>query len=103
MKKIISILILFIVLYGCDNTRQLIELRTSGISNYETTRVAPKVDSLEYPFWYDAVLWNQINDTTWERSYFKIHFYAEGKADSNSPILIGKDTIINPKFKPKEK
>jgi len=99
---IIAIMIFFGIVFGCGNYDQMIELRTSGISNYDTSRVIEK-DSVVYPYWYTAVLWNQINDTTWERSYFKIHLYEESKADSNSPILIKKDTIINPKFKPKEK
>ena len=85
-----------IIISGCTKYDQL---NTSGISNYDTVRLYPIEDSLEYPFWYETVLWNQINDSMWERSYFEIHYIGDGMADKIVPW--GKDTIINPKFKPK--
>ena len=99
LKIIILAVIFAISLFGCEKYNRLNELHTSGISTYDTVRLYPVKDSTKYPFWYETVLWNQINDTTWERSYFKIHYIGDGMADEIKPIK--KDTIINPKFKPK--
>ena len=91
MKKIISVLILFAIFYGCDNTKQLIELRTTGISNYDTVRIYPVKDSLVYPFWRQTIIHYELDSLRTERTYFMIRYIAAGKSDS--VLMVRKDTI----------
>ena len=87
---LLTIAVFGICLIGCTKYNQINELHTKGITTYETTRVAPKVDSLEYPYWQEICITN-FEDSLEINTYFLVHWIARGKADSN--IYLGKDTL----------
>ena len=89
---IIAIMIFFGIVIGCGNYDQMIELRTSGISNYDTTRTAPGIDSVEYPYWRQCIIHYDLDSERTERTYFLIKFTAYGKTDTDI-VFIKKDTI----------
>ena len=87
---LLTIAVFIICLSGCTKYNQINELHTKGITIYDTSRVASKIDSLEYPYWQEIKITN-YEDSLEINTYFLVHWIARGKADSN--IYLGKDTL----------
>jgi len=86
--KIIMFAVILII-SGCTKYDQL---NTSGISNYDTVRLYPIEDSLEYPFWKEVIIYYDLDSQRVERTFFLIKWTAYGKTDTDI-VFIKKDTI----------
>ena len=89
---LLTIAVFIICLSGCTKYNQINELHTKGITTYETTRVVPKVDSLEYPYYRQCIIHYELDSERTERTFFLIKFTAYGKTDTDI-VFIKKDTI----------
>ena len=89
---LLTIAVFGICLIGCRKYNQINELHTKGITTYETTGVASKVDSLEYPYYRQCIIHYELDSERTERTFFLIKFTAYGKTDTDI-VFLKKDTI----------
>ena len=99
-KIVLAIMIIFIIFFiivisGCGNYDQMIELKTVGMVSKSDSI---KSDSLEYPYWRQCIIHYDLDSERTERTYFLIKFTSYGKTDTDI-VFIKKDTLYERKSK----